>query len=125
MEKGNSKRSGLTREETRLALARFNWFAAFRSVAATVCAGSSMYFVAFALSLGVAKEQMGWVAFVISLACVMQLVAIPLANLVSNKKRYVLIFLVVEPLLFIMAVIVGTVVIGMLLPIFNLQELIR
>jgi type II secretory pathway component PulF len=32
----------------------------------------------------------------------------------------------VEPaLLFIMAVLVGTVVIGMLLPIFNLQELIR
>jgi type II secretory pathway component PulF len=32
----------------------------------------------------------------------------------------------VEPaLLFLMAVFVGTVVIGMLLPIFNLQELIR
>jgi type II secretory pathway component PulF len=31
-----------------------------------------------------------------------------------------------EPLLlFVMAVLVGTVVIGMLLPIFNLQELIR
>ena len=28
-------------------------------------------------------------------------------------------------MLFIMAVLVGTVVIGMLLPIFNLQELIR
>jgi type II secretory pathway component PulF len=32
----------------------------------------------------------------------------------------------IEPaLLFLMAVVVGTVVIGMLLPIFNLQELIR
>ncbi len=90
-----------------MALARFNWFAAFRSVAATVCAGSSMYFVAFALSLGVAETQMGWVAFVISLACVMQLVALPLANLVSDKKRYVLVFLVVEPLLFIMAVLLA------------------
>jgi type IV pilus assembly protein PilC len=42
-----------------------------------------------------------------------------------DRRLKMLVALAEPALLFVMAVLVGTVVIGMLLPIFNLQELIR
>jgi len=42
-----------------------------------------------------------------------------------DRRLKMMVALAEPALLFVMAVLVGTVVIGMLLPIFNLQELIR
>jgi hypothetical protein len=69
--------SRLTGEETRVSLRRFNWSAGFRSVFDTVGGGTTFVFVAFAHSLGLAGEQMGWMVFLVSCACVLQMLALP------------------------------------------------
>jgi len=47
---------------------------------------------------------MGWMAFVFSLACLLQMAAIPLIARARNKKRFCLSLAFAEPILFIMAV---------------------
>jgi hypothetical protein len=60
-------RTGLTRDETRASLRRFNWNAGLRGAFETVCGGSTFIFVAFASSLGLSKERMGGILAVLAL----------------------------------------------------------
>jgi len=97
--------SDLSKAETRTALRAFNWNLACRGVFTTLCGGTTMFFTAFILSLGVAQEQMGNVAFVMSLACLLQLLAAPLLARVPGRKVLLLTIGTLEPLLFAGAVL--------------------
>lgn len=93
------------RGEVRHTLTAFNWSGSFRGVFDTVCTTGSFIFVGFALSIGIEKEQMGFIAALASFACVVQILGLPLVNLVSDKKRFVLNVALAEPLLLIAAVL--------------------
>lgn len=96
-------RSGLTTTQTRRSLGSFVWHYSFRGVFDTVCGGTTLVFVAYALALGIAKERMGFVTSIISLACIIQLLSLPLANRMRDKKRFVLFVAIAEPCLMILA----------------------
>lgn len=96
--------SRLTGVATRASLRRFNWSAGFRSVFDTVGGGTTFIFVAFAQSLGLASERTGWMTFLVSCACVLQMLALPVIARTANKKRYALSLALAEPLLAIAAV---------------------
>ena len=51
-----------------------------------------------------ARERMGWIAFIFSLSCLLQMAAIPLIARARNKKRFALTLALIEPVLFIIAV---------------------
>ena len=99
--------SGLTRAETRDSLRRFNISAGFRGVFDTVGGGSTFIFVGFACSLGLAKEQLGWLTFLVSSACLVQMAGIPLIRRARNKKRFALTLALSEPLVLIAAVLLA------------------
>lgn len=99
--------SGLTRDETRDSLRRFNISAGLRSVFDTVGGGTTFVFVAFACSLGLAKEQIGWLTFLVSSACLVQMAGIPLIRRAQNKKRFALTLALSEPLLLAAAVLLA------------------
>ena len=103
--KSPRKKNRLAPAQTRASLESFNWNAALRSVYDTVCGGTTIVFVGFALSLGLAKERMGLVTTVISCACVLQLLGLMLANTVRDKKRYVITLALVEPAVLIAVVL--------------------
>lgn len=96
----------LTKRETRDSLAWFNWNISLRGVFETICGGTTMVFVAFALVLGVPPDAMGYFIAVISCACIVQLLGMPLANRVRRRKRFILAVALFEPLLLIAAVLV-------------------
>lgn len=85
-------RDGAGRSATKQSLILFNWSMAFRSVFDAMCAVSGFIFVDYALSLGVAKEKMGYFTSVVYLACVMQIAGLLLANYIRNRKRFILTF---------------------------------
>ena len=103
--------AGMNRTDRRDSLRRFNWNAGMRSIFDTVCGGTTFIFVAFARSLGLAREQMGWMTFLISGACVVQMVGLPLIGRAANKKRFALTLALVEP-----ALVIAAVILALLLP---------
>lgn len=94
----------LSKMETRTSLAWFNWNLSLRGIFETICGGTTMVFVAFALSIGVPKNMMGYFSAAISVACVVQLLCLPLVSRVRNRKRFILTAASIEPLLLIFAV---------------------
>ena len=96
----------LTKRETRDSLAWFNWNISLRGVFETICGGTTLVFVAFALAIGVPPEAMGYFIAVISCACIVQLLGMPLANRVRQRKRFILTVALVEPIVLIAAVLI-------------------
>lgn len=96
---------GRKKTPTRASLESFNRSVAFRSVYDTVCGGTTFVFVAFALSLGLAKERMGFVTTLVSLACALQMVGLLAINRAKDKKRFVIWAATLEPLALIAAVV--------------------
>jgi len=100
-----SGQSGLTKHETRRSLESFNWSLSLRSVFVSVCAGTSFVFTAFALSLGLSKERMGFVTSVMSFACIIQTVSLIATTRVKDRKGFILSAAIAEPVLVIVAVV--------------------
>lgn len=96
----------LNKRETRDSLAWFNWNISLRGVFETICGGTTLVFVAFALAIGVPSEAMGYFVAVISCACIVQLLGMPLANRVRRRKRFILTVALVEPIVLIAAVLI-------------------
>ena len=101
-----ARRSGLTKHETRRSLASFTWNFGFRGVFVTVCGGTTFVFVAFALSLGVARERMGFIASLVSFACIVQMVSLIFTTRVANKRAFILSLALAEPILMVGAVLI-------------------
>lgn len=97
--------TGLTKGETRRSLNRFTWNTGFRAVFDIIGAGTSFVFVAFARTLGVEGEAMGWITTLISVACILQMAGVPIGRRFDNKKRFMLAVAMAEPLFFIAAVL--------------------
>jgi len=94
----------LTKKQTRTSLEWFTWNTGFRAVFDIICGGATFVFVAFAGTLGIEGEQMGWVTTLISVACILQMAAIPIGRRAENKKRFMLGMAVAEPVFFILAI---------------------
>jgi MFS family permease len=94
----------LSSEARRNSLESFNWSAVFRTFYDTTCGAGTFVFVGFVLSLGVAKEDMGFLAGVVSFACLAQVASLALANYVTDKKAFIIAVAAVEPILFVGAV---------------------
>ncbi|MBP9914507.1 MAG: MFS transporter [Opitutaceae bacterium] len=95
----------LNRQETRASLAWFNWNVSLRGVSETICGGTTMVFVAFALVIGVPQDSMGYFGAAISCACIVQLLCLPLVSRVRQRKHFILTVAIIEPLLVILAVV--------------------
>lgn len=96
----------LTKRETRDSLGWFNWNVSLRGAFETICGGTTLVFTAFALAIGVPRDAMGYFSAVISCACIVQLLGMPLTNRVRQRKRFILAVALVEPLLLLAAVLV-------------------
>lgn len=89
----------------RRSLRYFNYYFSLRGVFENLCGGGTLVFVSFALSIGIARERVALITTVTSAACIMQMLAIFLANRIHRKKRYILILSFIEPLLMAAAVL--------------------
>lgn len=105
MAKAEKPAAGLTTDEVRLSLASYNWNLGLRAIFDGVCGSGSFVFVGFVLALGVAKERMGFIATATSLACLLQMIGVFLANYVSDRKGYVIKLALIEPLVLAVAVL--------------------
>ena len=97
--------SGLTRGETRVSLGTLNQQMALRAVFDTVCGTNGFVFVGFAMALGIAREDMGFVGGAAGFACIIQLLSLPVANRMRDKKRFVLRLALLEPILMMTGII--------------------
>jgi hypothetical protein len=97
--------TGLTKTQTRSTIASLNWNTGLRTVFGTVSSPASFIFVAFALKIGVGKEQIGWIASMANAACLMQIAGLVVINRVHSKKRMVVGLSMAEPLLLLIAII--------------------
>ena len=95
----------LSKKDTRSSLAWFNWNISLRGVFETICGGTTMVFVAYALVIGVPRDAMGYFSATIGFACILQLLCLPLVSRVRRRKRFILIVAVIEPLLLVAAVL--------------------
>ncbi|MCF7689525.1 MAG: MFS transporter [Cephaloticoccus sp.] len=95
----------LSKQQTRSSLAWFNWNISLRGVFETICGGTTMVFVAYALVMGVPRDAMGYFSATIGFACILQLLCLPLVSRVRRRKRFILIVAVIEPLLLVAAVL--------------------
>ncbi|MCB1104712.1 MAG: MFS transporter [Cephaloticoccus sp.] len=95
----------LTKHETRSSLVWFNWNVSLRGVFETICGGTTMVFVAYALAVGVPRNAMGYFSAVLSVACIAQLLCLPLANRVRRRKRFILWLAITEPALVLLAIL--------------------
>lgn len=95
----------LSRRSTRESLAWFNWNISLRGVFETICGGTTLVFTAFALVIGVPPDAMGFFSAVISFACIVQVLGLPVASYVRRRRRFILTVALVEPLLVIAAVL--------------------
>jgi hypothetical protein len=93
-----------SKSETRQSLNLFSLNAGYEGVFVTICGGNTLVFVAFALSIGIPKERMGLVTALVSAACVVQMLALPLIGKVKDKKACILRLAVMEPLMFILSI---------------------
>jgi MFS family permease len=100
-----SSRSGLSKTQTIRSLESFNWSLGFRAVFDTICGGATFVFVAFALSLGVPKERMGYLTSVVSFACVIQMLSLIFTTRVRSRKKFIVTVALGEPILMIGAVL--------------------
>jgi MFS family permease len=98
------QRTGLQKHQIRGTLTSLNWNFSLRNIFGTIAGSSSFVFVAFALEIGVKKEQMGWIATLVSAACLAQMGGLLLANRVRNKKRMIVRLSLIEPLVLIAAI---------------------
>jgi len=89
----------------RRSLEAFNWSAILRSVFDTLCGGTTFVFVGFALSLGIAREKIGLITLITSLACLLQIVAVMLLGVIEDKKRFIMRVALAEPLIMMAAVL--------------------
>ncbi|MCW5550294.1 MAG: hypothetical protein KIT44_15130, partial [Opitutaceae bacterium] len=96
----------LNKQETRESLGWFNWNVSLRGAFETIGGGTTLVFTAFALAIGVPRDAMGYFTAVISCACIVQLLGMPVAGRVRQRKRFILAVAVAEPLLLIVAVLV-------------------
>ncbi len=96
----------LNKQETRESLGWFNWNVSLRGAFETIGGGTTLVFTAFALAIGVPRDAMGYFTAVISCACIVQLLGMPVAGRVRQRKRFILAVAVAEPLLLIAAVLV-------------------
>lgn len=90
---------------TRESLAWFNWNISLRGVFETICGGTTLVFTAFALVIGVPPDAMGVFSAVISFACIVQVLGLPVATYVRQRRKFILAVALVEPLLLITAVL--------------------
>jgi MFS family permease len=88
--------AGMSRTAVAQALATFNWSASLRSVYDTLCPVTFFIFANFALALGIQKEQMGVFTAVTSLACLAQVVTLLVINRICDRKRFVVLFGIIE-----------------------------
>ncbi len=88
----------------RRTLAAFTWNLGFRSVYDSVCIVSGIVFVNYALDMGVSKEQIGYFPALVSLACLLQIGGLLLANAIRDRKRFVMSLGIIEPLLLLLAI---------------------
>ncbi|MFI5356585.1 MAG: MFS transporter [Opitutales bacterium] len=96
---------GLTAAETHTSLVWFNWNITLRGVFETICGGTTMVFVAFAIAVGVPENAMGYFSAAISGACIMQLLFLPLGSRVRQRKRFILTLALLEPPLLAAAIL--------------------
>lgn len=96
--------SGLSKHQTRRSLARFTVFESLRQLYLMLSAGNTMIFVAFVLSLGVAKEEVGYFSSLASAACIVPLMLMPVLTRMGNRRGLLLKMLAAEPLLMMIAV---------------------
>jgi MFS family permease len=106
----------LTKTEIRASLAWFNWNVSLRGVFETICGGTTMVFVAFAMAIGVPQDAMGYFSAIISCACIVQLLSLPLISRVRKRKRLILGLALIEPLLLILVVMLTPVLPPVLRP---------
>jgi MFS family permease len=88
----------------RQSLVAFNGHMVAHAVYDVLAGPAGFVFARFALSLGVAKEQMGYVLAVVNLACLVQVAGVFLTNAIANKKRLVVGVELAEPLVWIACV---------------------
>jgi len=100
----NIIRSGLSKQQTRQSLARFTLFESLRQLYMLLSGGNTMIFIAFVLSLGVAKEQVGYFSTLASAACIAPLLLLPVLSRLSDRRGLLLKMLAAEPLLMIVAI---------------------
>lgn len=100
------QRTGLTKHQTRGTLVSLNWNLALRTIFGTISSSGSFVFVAFALSLGLQKEQMGWIATMVSFASLAQMAGLIVSSRARNKKRMLVHLSLGEPLVLILAIAV-------------------
>jgi MFS family permease len=93
------------RATARPSLASFNWNVSLRGIFETFCGISSFVFVNFALSLGVQKEHLGFIAAIASLACLLQMPGLFVTNSIQDRKRFVIRLSLAEPILLLIAVL--------------------
>lgn len=89
----------------RSSLESFNRNTSLRAIFETICGASGFVFVNFALGLGVPKEQMGYVAAIASLACLLQMPGVFLTNSIRDKKGFTITLGLVEPVIMIASVL--------------------
>jgi MFS family permease len=92
-------------DRTRHSLRYFNYFFSLRGVFENLCAGNTLLFVSFALATGVSRERIGIISAAASVACIVQMLALFLANRIRHKKRFFLLLSFIEPLLMMAAVL--------------------
>ncbi len=89
----------------RRSLRYFNYHFTLRGVFENLCAGGTLAFVSFALAIGVPRERIALITAAASAACILQMLALFLANRVQRKKRYILVLSFLEPILMAATVI--------------------
>ena len=97
----------LSKDQTRISLERFSINAIFRAIFDILCGGTTFAFVAFASTIGIRNEKMGFITTITTAACLLQIAAIPLGKRFANKKRFILSLSVLEPIFFMLAIIVA------------------
>lgn len=105
MAESTRTRSGLSKAQTRATLALLSWNMALRSVFDTLSGATTFIFVAFALSIGVPKEKMGLINSLVGFACVLQMAGFMIGGKVRDKKRFVIVLALAEPVVLIAAVL--------------------
>jgi len=91
--------------EAKQSLAYFNWNMVFRNLFDSICGVSGFVFIDYALSLGVPKEKTGFFLSIAYLACLFQIIGLWVTNYAADRKRFVLFFAYLEPLMYVAAVV--------------------
>lgn len=100
-------RGEAARAAVRRSLVLFNWNQGFRMVFDGTASVTGMVFVAYAGALGIPKEKIGYLAAIVGLACVVQLVGLLVANGVRNRKLFTIALGALEVLFILLAVLGG------------------